>query len=235
LSAAPRASVPELSLYHARTTIHDPRFDVPARPMYRWGESPFRMRGLVYRDSIARAEQQLATRGLGLAEVLRRFGDPRFEEFVTQRFAPTEWYDAYPSIHFAPIVARACGMSLAVHMKESAVVHADWALATTGEIALKHMSAEALAAWLPQVSTWYNDFGGLVAHATDARCVRGVRTGVPVFSVQSWGAVAMHFTERVLAGVGVRAARAMALEVEPDGERFGCPLYRVAFEVTWDV
>jgi hypothetical protein len=233
LSAAPRSSVPEFSQFHARTTIHDPRFDVPARPMYRWGESPFRMRGLVYRDSIGRAEQQLGSRGLTLAEVLRRYGDARFDEFVCQRFAPTEWYDAYPSIHFAPIVARACGASLATHMKESAVVHADWALATTGGIALKHMSAETLAAWLPQVSTWYHDFGGLVAHATGTTRVRGVRTGLPLFAVQSWGAVSMHFTEHVLAGVGVRDPRAIALEVEPDGERFGCPLYRVAFEVTW--
>lgn len=222
-----------VSTPYVRTTIHDPLFDVPARPLYRWGASPFRLRGLVYRDSLVRAEQLLAARGLTTLELLRRTGDARFEEFMGQHFTATAWYDIYPSIHFGPLVARTCGVGLAAHMKECAAVHAQWAVAGYSGVALKTVSAETVAAWLPQVSAWYNEFGGLEARATGAASVRGVRTGVPVFAVQSWGAIAMHFTERVLEGAGVRDPRAVALEVEPDGERFGCSLWRVAFEVTW--
>ncbi len=68
----------------------------------------------------------------------------------------------------------------------------------------------------------------------DEHHVRGVRRGVPVFVVQGWAFVGMHFTEHVLARAGAKAPRAHPLDVELEGERDGCPLYRVSFEVEWN-
>jgi hypothetical protein len=215
------------------TTIHDPMFDVPARPMYRWGASPFHMRGAIYRDSLALDERLLAKRDLCMANVLRRHGDTLLESFVTQRFAPTEWYDIYPAVHLAPIVARACGITLAQHMRDSALAHAEWALHGFTSVILKLVSNEAVANWLPRISAWYHDFGGIQTRTVGDRHVRGLRTGLPIFAVQGWAILGMHFTEHVLAHAGARDPRAHALDAEPDGTREGCPLYRVAFEVTW--
>jgi hypothetical protein len=215
------------------TSVHDPIFDVPVRPMYRWGASPFHMRGVAYRDSMARADDLLAQRGTSVAELLRQQGDPVLQAFLTQRFAATEWYDIYPSVHFAPKLAKACGLSLAQHMRASAVLHGDWAMRGFTSIILKLVSNEAVASWIPRIASWYHDFGRTEAAVVGERRVRGVRSGLPVFAVQGWAILGMHFTEHVLAQAGALDPRAHALDAEPDGEREGCPLYRVTFDITW--
>jgi hypothetical protein len=217
------------------STVHDSIFDVPARPMFRWGRSPFRMRGVVYRDSVARAERLLAARGTSVVDVLRAHGDPGLESFVTQRFSPIDWYDVYPSIHFAPLVAKACGVTLAQHTRESALLHAEWARQGFTSVILKLLSTETVATWLPRVSGWYHDYGAITSRVVGEGHVRGVRTGLPIFVVQGWTVIAMEFVEHVLAHAGAKAPRAHGLDVEPDGELHGCPLYRVHFEIRWSV
>jgi hypothetical protein len=172
--------------------------------MFRWGASPFHMRGFVYRDSIAMAERLLSQRGLTVGQVLRQQGDAALEAFLGQRFSATEWYDIYPSIHFMPIVARACGVSLAQHMRASAVQHAEWALRGFTSIVLKLVSNETVASWIPRISAWYHDFGRVEASVVGERHVRGTRSGLPVFVVQGWAIVGMHFTEHVLAHAGAK-------------------------------
>lgn len=214
-------------------SVHDPVFDVPVRPIFRWGASPFRMRGVVYRDSIAMGERLLGQRGLTLGEVLHQHGDAALEAFLGQRFSATDWYDIYPSIHFAPIVAKACGVSLAQHMRTSAVLHAEWALHGFTSIVLKLVSNETVASWIPRISAWYHDFGRIQTRVVGEHHVRGARSGLPVFAVRGWSILGMHFTEHVLTHAGAKEPRAHALDAEPDGERDGCPLYRVTFDVQW--
>jgi hypothetical protein len=214
-------------------SIHDPLFDVPVRPMFRWGASPFHMRGAIYRDTITMAERLVAKRGRRLAEVLQQHGDPQLGSFMAQRFSPTDWYDIYPAIHFAPIVARASGITHAQHMRDSAVAHAEWALRGFTGVILKLLSSETVAMWLPRISAWYHDFGSIETRTVGERHVRGLRTGLPVFVVQGWSVLGMHFTEYVLAHSGAKEPRAHALDAEPDGTRDGCPLYRVTFEARW--
>jgi hypothetical protein len=215
------------------TTVHDPIFDVPSRPMYAWGSSPFHMRGVVYRDAIPLFDRLLGPQGLTTAEVLRRNGDALLEAFYRQRFSATEWYDIYPSIHLAPLVAKAYGATLDQHMRTAALVHADWARQGFTSVILKLVSNEAVATWLPRISGWYHDFGRVETRVVGARHVRGTRSGLPVFAVQGWSVLGMHFTEHVLAHAGAKAPRVRALEAEPDGTHEGCPLYRVTFDVEW--
>jgi hypothetical protein len=201
--------------------------------MYRWGTSPFHLRGVAYRDSVARAERMLAPRGLRVADVLRQHGDPALEAFVGQRFSATDWYDIYPAVHFAPIIAKACGSTLLQHMRDSAIVHANMALRGFTAVLLKLVSNEAVASWIPRMSTWYHDFGSIETMTAGERHVRGVRSGVPIFAVQGWSILAMHFTEHILAHAGAKDPRVHLLDAEPDGARAGCPTYRVRFEVRW--
>jgi hypothetical protein len=215
------------------TSVHDPSFDVPARPFFGYGAGPFRMRGVVYRDTVAAAERQLGMRGLTVVELLRRHGDARLETFMTQRFSPANWYDIAPAVDFAPLQARAVGITMAQHMRAAAFMHAEWAKGGFTSVVLRLLSTETVASWLPRISAWYHDFGRIETQVAGDRHVRGVRYGLPVFVVQSWAIIGMHFTEHVLAHSGAKDPRAHALEAEPDGEREGCPLYRVSFDITW--
>ncbi|MGH7294468.1 MAG: hypothetical protein ACRELB_06035 [Polyangiaceae bacterium] len=215
------------------TTIHDPIFDVSAPPMYRWGASPLRARGTIYRDAIAMSERFLAKAGLSVERVLRQHGDAMLQAFLSQPFRATDWYDMYPAIHFDPIVARARGVAVAQHMRDAGIAHAEQALRGFTGVVLRLLSNEAVASWLPRISTWYHDFGGIETAAAGEGRVRGVRTGLPVFAVRGWSVQGMQFTEHVLSHVGAGEPRAYALDVEPDGKHEGCPLYRVSFEVSW--
>jgi hypothetical protein len=215
------------------TSIHDPLFGVPVQPMYRWGASPFRMRGVVYRDTLSMADRLLERRGLRVADVLRQHGDAAFEKFMSQRFSPTDWYDIYPSIHLAPVLAKARGVTLSQHMRDAALAHAEWAFGGFSAVILKLVSNETVATWIPRISAWYHDFGGVEAKAAGERHVRGARTGMPGFAVQGWSIVSMQFVEHMLTRAGARDVRAHALDAEPDGSRHGCVTYRVAFELRW--
>lgn len=214
-------------------SVHDPVFELQPQPMFRWGASPFHARGAIYRDTVVAAERLLSKRELRLAEVLQKHGDPLLESFMSRRFSPTDWYDIGPVIHLAPIVAKACGMTLSQHMRESGVAHAEWALRGFSGIILKLLSSETVATWLPRISAWYHDFGAVETRTVGERHVRGVRSGLPVYMVRGWSIVGMHFTEHVLAHSGARDPRAHLLDAEPDGTEAGCPLYRVTFEVRW--
>jgi hypothetical protein len=165
--------------------------------------------------------------------VLRDHGDSSLEAFMTQQFSPTEWYDIAPSVHFAPIIAKARGAPVTQHMRDSALLHAERAAGGFTSVLLKLVSNETVGTWLPRMSAWYHDFGGIETRVVDDGLVRGTRTGLPIFVVQGWAILSMHFTEHVLALAGARDPRAHALDAEPDGEREGCPLYRVSFELSW--
>ena len=214
-------------------SIHDPIFDLPSRPMFRWGESPFRVRGVAYRSTLPMVDDMLAKRGLRAADLLRQNGDAALDAFLTQRFAPMDFYDIYPMIHFAPLVARARGVSLSQHTRDSASVHAAWARRGFTSVILRLVSNETVAAWIPRISAWYHDFGDIETTVAGDRHVRGVRHGLPQFLVQSWSILSMQFTEDVLSHAGASDPRAYTLDAERDGERQSCPLYRVSFEIRW--
>jgi hypothetical protein len=213
-------------------SIYDPIFGMPTRPPFRWGTSPFHARGVLYNEEVALAQKAFAGKAF---EIVRRAGDPSLETFLSQRFSTLEWYDAFPLIYFGVAMARARGLALNHYIREVTEAHAARALSGFSGIVLRLVSTEAVATWLPRASAWFNDFGGAETKVVGERHVRGFRTGVPQCMVQGWSVSATHFIETVLAQSGARGPRAHTLEAEPDGSRDGHPVYRIAFDITWNV
>jgi hypothetical protein len=213
--------------------IHDAAFALPPRPPFRWGQSPFRARGVLYRDEITFANRVLAPLGTSVQELVRRSNDPALDQFMAQRFDNLGWYDVQPILWIGQMVARARSLTLAHQSRETALAHAQTALTGFSSVLLKLASNETVAAWLPRISSGYHDFGGVETRVIGPRHVRGVRSGMPSFFVQAWAVSATSFVERILVHVGAKEPRAHTLEAEPDGARDGVALYRVAFEIRW--
>jgi hypothetical protein len=214
--------------------IHDAIFALPPRPPFRWGASPFHARGSVYREELALSDRVLDKIGQPPAlTLLKRQGDPALDAFFAQRFASTEWYDILPLLYFASTVARARGVTFTQHARDTALAHAENALSGFTSVVLRLVSNESVATWLPRISGWYHDFGGVETKVVGPRHVRGVRTGLPAPYVQPWAITAMEFSEHILARSGAKDPRAHTLDAEPDGSRDDCALYRVTFEVKW--
>ena len=212
-------------------SIYDPLFAMPARTPFRWGKSPFLARGVLYNEEIALAQKSLDGKAF---DAVRRSGDPTFEAFLSQRFSTLEWYDALPLVFFGMTVARAKGVTINQHIRDVAEAHAARALSGFSGVVLRLVSTEAVATWLPRASAWYHNFGTAETRVVGERHVRGSRTGMPQCMVQGWSVSATHFIETVLAQAGARGPRAHTLEVEPDGAKDGHPVYRIAFDITWN-
>jgi hypothetical protein len=216
-------------------SVHDALFALPPRTPFPWGTSPFHARGSVYREEVALADRLLEKAGQPRAlEVLKKHGDAKLEAFLAQRFASTEWYDLMPVLYFAAVVARARGVPFTQHVRDSAVAHAANALTGFTAVVLRLVSNESVATWLPRISGWYHDFGGVETKVVGPRHVRGVRFGLPAVYVQPWAITAMYFAEHVLARIGAKEPRAHTLDALEDGERDGVKLYRVTFDVKWE-
>jgi len=214
-------------------TIRDPPFRIPPKPPFPWGASPFRARGILYRDQIAHVDRALAPLGTSVDELVRRTGDRALEVFLSQPFDSMSWYDLQPGVWAIEIVASHRGITPAHQIRESVVALVDGSLRGFSGVLLKVLSNEAVASWLPRISTWFHDFGALETHVVDRGHVRGVRHGVPSFFVQLWAESATCFIERVLERVGAKEPRAYTLNVEPDGVNGPVTLYRIPFEVRW--
>ena len=212
-------------------SVHDPMFNLPAKPPFRWGMSPFRARGVVYNEEIAVAQKVLDGKAM---EAVRRAGDPALEAFLMQRFSSLEWYDTAPIVYFGYQVARLRGVPLNQHIRDVSLAHASRALSGFSGTVLKLISTEAVATWLPRASAWYHDFGGAESKVVGDGHVRATRWGMPHFLVHGWSLSAMYFTEEVLTRSGARKPRASTLEVESDGMKEGHPTYRIGFDVTWE-
>jgi hypothetical protein len=208
--------------------IHDPVFTLSAKPPFRWGTSPFRARGTIYKEEIAVADKALGGRALDVVKI-----DPALAAFIAQPFSTLDWYDCVPIVYFGAAVARARGVSFSQHVRDVTFAHAAKALAGFSGVVLKLISNEAVATWLPRASAWYHDFGAAESKVVGPGHVRGYRTGMPHFMVQGWSLSAMTFTETVLAKVGAKEPRAHTLVAEQDGAKDGHPTYRIGFDVTW--
>ena len=211
-------------------SVHDITFAIPPKPPFPWGTSPFRVRGSVYQDEIGNLER--TTPG-GLQPMLRRINEGALADYLSQRFGGAHSYDILPLIYLASHAARARGIGYELQVRESALFHATRALQGFSGVVLRLLSHEAVALWLPRISAWYHDFGGVETRVVSPGVVRGVRWGMPRVYVQSWAITAMVFTEHVLTRAGAKDARVHALGPEPDGTREGHPLYRIPFEVRW--
>jgi hypothetical protein len=212
-------------------SIYDPIFAPPTRSPFRWGSSPFHARGVLFNEELALAQKAL---GGKMLDVVRRSGDAGLEAFISQRFSTLEWYDTLPLIFLGMLLARARGLSLNQHIRDVSEAHAARALTGFSGVVLKLVSTEAVATWLPRASSWYHDFGTAEAKVVGERHVRGSRSGMPLCMVQGWSVSATHFIETVLAHAGAKSPRAHSLEAEPDGVREGHPIYRIAFDITWN-
>src|SRR4051812_46421357 len=70
------------------------------------GESPFRVKGVTYRNFVDYVEQELEG---GLAKFLAELREPELRTFAAQPFLPSGWYDTLPIVSLCNAAALAKG------------------------------------------------------------------------------------------------------------------------------
>jgi hypothetical protein len=210
-------------------SIHHSLFDLPPKPPFPLGTSPFHIRGAVYLDDLRWLEE--VTPG-GVAAALERAEALR--PFFQQSFRAHRFYDIQPLTYLTAASAALRGVSFLHCVRETARLHAGHASTGVGGYLLRAFSYDALALWLPKAAAWFDDFGAVEGESIRRGALRGARRGVPLFLVRNLAVASAEFLEEILRRAGAVRPRVHGLEPTPDGERLGYPLYRVPFEVTWE-
>jgi hypothetical protein len=212
------------------SSIHDASFGLSPRPPFAFGQSPFHVRGAIFKVEIARAEKVVPG---GLAAITARIGDPQLDAFLQRPISPAGWYDVQPLAYVGHTAAKLLRISFDQYARELGIDHARVAFDGFSGVVLRVLSHETLAMWLPRISAWFHDFGDVQTASTSPGLVRGVRTGVPRFLVHAWAITACEFAEEMLRRAGAKSPRVHTLAPEADGSREGHDTFRIPFEVCW--
>jgi hypothetical protein len=218
-------------VYHGVMHVTDAAFDVPPEPLFPTGVSPFRQKGMVYLGNQEFYAERIPG---GMAAVVRSLPNDRQRSFFEQRFQASEWYDALPNAYLQQAAARLRGVMFIEHGRQVGAWHARARMTGIYRAMLKVVSNESVALWIPRLSSVYYDFGRLDTRVVGARRVSIVRSGIPAALVRLQSAVMIGMGEETLALSGAREVRAVLNDVTPDGSSSGCPLYRLAGDLSWE-
>ena len=212
------------------TPLHDPRFAPPLLPPFPAGTSPFRQKGNGY---IGDRRCLDATVPGGFRAALATVSDPGTRAFFEQRFAPSEWYDAYPGALLEVGVARLRGVSFEEQRRGTGAWHAREATRGVYSTLIKLASNVSVALWGPRLSSVYFEFGRMETRPTANKEVTAIRRGVPAELAQAilWSSIG--FCHEALLLAGARSPVVDVLAVEPDGREHGRELVKVTVRIRW--
>lgn len=144
------------------------------------GESPYRVKGLVYQGLAEHFEVRVpGGHSAVLAHAAREDPTGTVGRFLGTRFAGGTWYDAMPLLQLTEAAARVRGATHARVVREAAAFVARRDLQGVYKSMLAIAKPEAVAARLPALSLRYFEFGSAEGSLIGPQTMIVRRTGVP--------------------------------------------------------
>lgn len=198
-------------------------------PRYAPGESPFHVKGHVYRSSVG--YYTAAVPG-GMPEIERHLDAP-FARFFRQHFLTASWYDALPLLPFSIAAAKARGLSHHEALVERAAAQAEADIHGLYKVILNITSPETIAARVGRAAMQYFDFGEATSRVIDERTHEVTHAGVPMPLVPLGAPLAEGFLMTALRISGAREPTFHAAPPLRAGETDGMPTYDLRFTIGW--
>jgi hypothetical protein len=192
------------------------------------GESPYHMKGLVYRTTVT-----YLNRTAGRFEAVLKEVGPEIATFLRQPFLAASWYDLGPVIALNDAAARVVDMPTEDFIRERTHAQALQDLTGVYSFVLKLASPLAVAQALPRLTSRYFDWGGVEIRKHSATYVEPIRTGVPRYIARWYFLAAEGFMLYAIEKAGGRAVRIeMAEKVR--GVENGISMCDLHFHVRWE-
>jgi hypothetical protein len=198
---------------------------------YAPGESPFHVRGAVYRAALEHAERNVTG---GLRRVHDACPDRALASFMAQGFDSNGWYDVLPMSPLSDVIASVMGVDTQRYLHERTREHAERDLVGFYRLLIRAVSARTVALFLPKLTSRYYDWGGIEARLRGPRRVETVRSGVPEPLVPWYATVACSFAATALEIAGAPGPRVTLKASKPDGVTQGVATYSQVFDITWN-
>jgi hypothetical protein len=194
------------------------------------GTSPFRIKGVTYRNFVDYVEQEVEG---GLARLASEVRDPELRAFAGQTFLPSGWYDTLPIVQLCNAAALAKAQPARGFVQGLSRFAAERDTKGVYRFLLRLVSADLVMSRTPAAAKQYFDFVNAKADKLADKAYRTTVTGVPDFVSQFYMTVTESFLIHALTLAGARELAHRWLPSKPDGEREGVPLVLLQREISW--
>jgi hypothetical protein len=194
------------------------------------GESPFRIKGTVYRGHLEWVAENAPG---GLEGVNRAYRDPRLAPYMSQQFLPSSWYDLLPVVTSAYVVARVCHLGFDEFLRMRTRIQAQRDLGGVYKLLLKLTSPANVVNRYAAVQQQYFSFGTATAELIAPRTARVQRGQIPQMVFDWMAPVQEAFLEQAIAAAGGKQVRAVTKPAIPDGESAGVPTVTLVSDASW--
>lgn len=195
------------------------------------GESPFHIKGIVYRGHLEWIAENSPG---GIAGMNRAFRDERLAPFLAQRFLPSSWYDIVPIITSAYVVARLRQLPFADFLRHRTRIQAKSDLGGIYRLLLKFTSPSDVVSRYAAVQAQYFDFGVASARLVAPKQAELERSQVPAMFFEWFIPVQEAFLEVAVASAGAKRLKVTTLSASADGQLRGVDTVKLITDVTWE-
>lgn len=204
---------------------------VPGYGRFPPGESPFRVKGVTYRNFFDLAAERIPG---GRTAVLGSLRDPALRAFAEQSFLPSTYYDALPSVLLCQAGATLLGIANDEFVRLLSRYSAERDTKGIYRMLLRLVSPAMVMERTPAAAKQYFNFVEATVEKLGPKKYRTRARGVPQFLAQFYMLVTESFLRHALTLAGARNVENRWVRPEPDGERDGVPIVIVQREMSWD-
>ena len=198
----------------------------PAEVPFPLGESPFRLKGVTFRESLT----LYANLPGKLDAVLRALPDDAHRKYFAQPFTASGWYDVFAMTQLDFAAATVAGVSPFTIIQRASIDQARSAISGIHRGLINILSPKQLAWALPRVMASFFDFAQCTTRGSDDGKVTGVCQGVPKLLCPWYQAAC---TEWMLEALRIRGSNPQASWRPPvvTGLKHGVAVARMEFEL----
>jgi hypothetical protein len=195
------------------------------------GESPFRVKGVTYRNFFDFVAERIPG---GRATLLDKLSEPTVRAFAEQSFLPSTFYDALPTVLLAQAAARLLGVSFDEFVRQLSRYSAERDTKGIYRMLLRLVSPAMVMERTPAAAKQYFNFVESTVEKLGPKTYRSRARGVPQFLAQFYMLVTEAFLRHALTLAGAHNVKHQWAPSQPDGSREGVPLVIVQREMSWD-
>jgi hypothetical protein len=202
----------------------------PLRASFAPGKSPFRGKGVTYRNYFDYVDEFIPG---GRERLLAALGDPALRAFATQPFLAGTFYDTLPMVALCETAAGLMQRPFVQFVREFSAVSAERDTKGVYRMLLKLVSPNLVMERVPAVAKQYFDFITASVEKISPKSYRSTARGVPEMVAQFYMLSTEAFLARALTLAGAVEPMQRWLQPTPEGTRDGAPLVTLRREVWW--
>ncbi|MFK7986804.1 MAG: hypothetical protein AB8I08_12335 [Sandaracinaceae bacterium] len=194
------------------------------------GQSPFRIKGLVYRQLFLTIERDVDGGREGLLAAIE---DPALRRFAAQPFLAASWYDNMPIVPLNELSARLVGQDNTKYLEARAIDQAEEDLSGVYSWLLKLASPRLVAKGLERLTPRYFDWGETRTREISPTHIEATRTAVPDPLVAWCDTVNRPFMRYAFQETGAQDVRVELTKTESAGTAHGMPVRDLTYSLRW--